>query len=94
MKSEIRQWSPRAAEARVERVLACRRSWTASKSLAMVTLLCAGRGVSEAARAANVTREQALAHWEDLMPVSYRGGVDNQAYLLAALRNAAARQAT
>ena len=70
---------------------AVRDDWTADASLTLVEAICAGRGgLDRAAAALRRPREECLEQWNRLMPESYRGGIDNQAGLLAALREAVA----
>lgn len=65
--------------------------WTAEASLTLVETICAGRGgLDRAAAALRRPREECLEQWNRLMPESYRGGIDNQAGLLAALREVVA----
>lgn len=64
--------------------------WTAASSLMLVEAICSGPGgLDRAARATGRTRGDCAAHWARLMPASYRGGIDNQAQLLTALRQEA-----
>lgn len=65
--------------------------WTAASSLALVEAICGGvGGLDRAAAALGRHREECLDQWFRLMPETYRGGIDNQAGLLAALREAVA----
>ncbi|MBN8292844.1 hypothetical protein JI664_12790 [Rhodobacter sp. NTK016B] len=86
----IPQWEPERIRRRVANV-AVQNGWTLTTSLALVEAICAGPGgLDRAARATGRSEAECSAQWELLMPVTYRGGIDNQAGLLAALREAVA----
>lgn len=82
----IPQWAPDRIARRVTQA-AVLNGWTPASSLALAEAICAGQGgLDRAVRATGRSRDECLAHWNLLFPQSYRGGIDNQAGLLAALR--------
>ncbi|MBN8293247.1 hypothetical protein JI664_14830 [Rhodobacter sp. NTK016B] len=93
LRRAVPAWDPACIGRRVANV-AVMDGWTLEASLSLVEAMCSGSfGPIRAATATGRSPDDCLAHWERVMPVTYRGSIDNQAALLAALREAVAQQA-
>jgi len=82
-------WERGRIERRVAR-LACA-DWPSRRDLALVEAIIGG-GLDRAVLDTGASRDDCLARWSLLFPAHYRGGIDNQAGLVRALREAAAQE--
>lgn len=84
--SAVPAWEPVRIRRRVA-IAALQEGWTPHSSLALVQAILRGAGgLDRAVAVTGRSRDACLAQWNLLFPMSYRGGIDNQAALLAALR--------